>query len=174
MRHLTRLELWRIRQDQEARFARENAKRQPKEKPARKLKAGFRARMIEALATILRRAEPTAFAFEGVMRSNIRARLCLKGWHWRDADGAAEDVVEGALARVGAVRPTWKQAQPEWTQDGVITLERFTCVNCGSLIPPEHRKYCSSTCYETYRSRIWFQFRREELKAEAEMDNVCD
>ncbi|MFG1465949.1 hypothetical protein V5F77_24020 [Xanthobacter sp. DSM 24535] len=174
MRHLTRAEIWLIRTEQEARYARERETLRPKEKLRRKLKPGLRNRMIDILVPILRRAEPTAFAIEGVMRSNIRSRLCLKGWGWRDADNASEDVLEAALNRIGAVRPAWKQGQPEWTQDGVVHVPRTRCVNCGKTLPEENYKYCGPICAKSsidYNYRRFRELELESIKALSDAEN---
>ncbi|MFG1342106.1 hypothetical protein [Xanthobacter autotrophicus] len=172
MRRLTWDEIRRIRSNQWGRYAREQEARPPKEKRGQKLKAAARSRFIDIVAPILRRAEPTPFAFEGVMRAGIRSMLCLKGWEWGSADRAAEDVVEGALSRIGAARPTWKAGQPEWTQDGVVYVPRTRCVNCGKTLPEGSRKYCGKECYKAYMNYDYFRFRRQEIAAERELNGV--
>jgi hypothetical protein len=129
------------------------------------LSAGTVSRYVGVLAPILRRAEPTPFALEGAMRASIRSRLCLRGWRWPDADRAAVEVVLIALNRIGAARPTWKQGQPEYTQDGTIRIPLTCCANCGSLLPDEHWRYCSPQCGDAFRHRIYSFDRRAEAEA---------
>ncbi|MFG1349670.1 hypothetical protein [Xanthobacter autotrophicus] len=171
VRRLTWDEIRKIRSDQWSRYAREQEARRRKEKRGQKLKAAARSRFIDIVAPILSRAEPTPFAFEGVLRAGIRSRLCLKGWEWGSADRAAEDVVLAALNRIGAVRPTWKQGQPEWTQDGVAVVERVRCVNCGAPLPDGHTKYCGPICRTNYTSKLYYLSTKRE---EAGLREVID
>ncbi|WP_159727171.1 hypothetical protein [Methylosinus sp. Ce-a6] len=114
--------------------------------PAKKLPRHRREAIVDLVAALMRWAEPTAFAIEGPARAAIRARLCEAGWKWGRADAAADDAVQAALARVGAERPTWKQGQPEWTQEAVLPIEREHCVRCRKPIPEGSSKFCGSIC----------------------------
>src|SRR3546814_1442074 len=89
------------------------------------------------------RSEPTAFSLEGELRHRLRSSLCRQGADWILADLLAAAIVEDALRKVGAQRPTWQQGQPEWTQEGVIYIQRTRCIRCRWKLPPGHRKYCS-------------------------------
>src|SRR3546814_17904097 len=62
------------------------------------------------------------------------------------ADLLAAAIVEDALRKVGAQRPTWQQGQPEWTQEGVIYIQRTRCIRCRWKLPPGHRNSCSQLC----------------------------
>lgn len=129
----------------------------------RKADQVYRRRLIDGTAAIMRRGEPTVFAFEGFMRHGLRAGLCLRGWSWHDADDLAADIVRSALNQIGAKRPTIAQGQPEWAQDGVILIERERCARCGWQLPEYHRKFCSSRCASAYHWDLHRRFKAEEL-----------
>lgn len=171
MRQLTCEEILLLRSDQWSRYARHQEARRPKEKVDRRLRAGQRTKMIDALAPILRRAEPTPFVLEGPLRAHLRARLCLKGWGWKDADRAAEDVVGATLNRIGATRPSWKQGQPEYTQDGITVVQRMTCTNCGARLPDGHTKFCSPVCATNFHSRLSYMNKTYEAERLNEIED---
>jgi hypothetical protein len=118
-------------------------------KPVKRLPSHRRAAIRDAIANLMREAEPTPFAVEGPGRAGVRARLCLDGWPWGQADAAAADVVQAALQIVGAKRPTWEQGQPDWTQEAVLPIQRERCARCGKSLPDDSegwRKYCGPLC----------------------------
>lgn len=131
----------------------------------RKANQAYRRKLIDQTAAIMRRGEPSVFAFEGFMRHGLRSGLCLRGWSWADADDLAADVVRSALHQIGAKRPTYQQGQPEWTQEGVIMIEREYCVRCGWRLPEGKFKFCTQRCSSAYRADIYQRFRAEELEA---------
>lgn len=100
--------------------------------------------IVRRVAAILEMGRPTRFAFEGACRHGLRAaRLCGSSTTWRAADKFAALVVELALHRLGATRPTWAQGQPEL----VDRLDRWTCLTCGGLLDVDTRwRYCSDEC----------------------------
>lgn len=136
-----------------------------KPKKARKLSSSHRRRLIDGAAVVLRKGDPTPFAFEAFLRHGIRAGLCLRGWRWHEADEAAADVVVAALRQIGAQRPTWKQGQPEWTQEGVALVERTRCIRCGWKLPPENRKFCGPVCFSAHHNALARRYRCEEIAA---------
>ncbi|OYW60375.1 MAG: hypothetical protein B7Z40_20110 [Bosea sp. 12-68-7] len=138
---------------------------QPRKPKAKRVTEAYRRALIEQTIAIMRKGEPSVFAFEGFMRHGIRSGLCLRGWSWREADDVAADVVGTALARLGAKRPTWQQAQPEWTQEGVLLIDRERCVNCGWQLPDGHRKYCSSRCANSMKGKAYRRFVAEQMEA---------
>ncbi|WP_146619996.1 hypothetical protein [Acuticoccus sediminis] len=122
--------------------------------------------MVDTVANIIRAGmeagAPSRFAFEASCRHGIRSGLCEDGWPWHDADLAAGDVVSRALAMTGATRPTWKEGQPEWTQDGALPIERERCIRCAKPLPEGHWKFCSVVCKDAHRND------RRDLDAAAE------
>lgn len=136
-------------------------------KKRRKCKADqvYRRRLIDQTAAIMRRGEPSVFAFEGFMRHGLRSGLCLRGWSWADADDMAAEVVRSALDQIGAKRPTYQQGQPEWAQDGVVLVERERCIRCGWALPEGHWKFCSRRCLDAHKGAMYRQFTAEELEA---------
>src|SRR3546814_7130493 len=116
-------------------------------RPARRIKvAGIRLNkdkrraLVDRNAAAMSRAEPTAVSLEGELRHRLRSSLCRQGADWILADLLAAAIVEDALRKVGAQRPTWQQGQPEWTQEGVIYIQRTRCIRCRWKLPPGHRK----------------------------------
>lgn len=136
---------------------------------AKGLNQSRRQHMIDKTAAIMRVSEPTKFAFEGVLRHAMRSEFCLQGWCWADADKIAADIITAALNQVGAVRPTWKEAQPEYTQEGVIVEQRETCLRCRDPMPEGHWKFCSSLCAHAHKQAIMRVRRSEELAASRQM-----
>lgn len=137
------------------------AKRRKLPKDRRDYLAGLVAAIIRKG---LEKGEASKFWFEAKARHGIRARLCLQGWPWGEADEAAEDVVDLALRLVGAKRPSWQEGQPEYTQYGVSFIERTRCVRCGGKLPQGHRKFCSQRCFTAHHNHL-ARRRAEELIA---------
>ncbi|MGB3831218.1 MAG: hypothetical protein WA975_05060 [Mesorhizobium sp.] len=121
---------------------------------ARKLNRARRQHLIDRAAVILREGEPSKFQFEAACRHGFRSSFCLQGWSWTDADQAAADVVAAALLLVGAERPTWQEGQPEWTQDGVLRVERDNCIRCRGPLPDGHHKFCCVDCGRAHREAM--------------------
>lgn len=135
-----------------------------KAKP-RQLNRDKRKHLVDSVAAILKSGEPTHFAFEASCRHGLRSGLCLQGWNWQEADAVAADIVAAALRQIGAVRPTWQQGQPEYTQDGVVVFERTRCIRCGWKLPDGHHKYCSSICAKNHHAAISRLHEREAMNA---------
>ena len=91
---------------------------------------------------------------EGPMQQGLRARLCLSGWKWLDADQAARATVEAALAKVGAERPSWAEGQPEFLQHPGTLIARTRCVVCHKRLTPTQFKFCSDTCGGAHHMRL--------------------
>lgn len=115
-----------------------------------------RAHLVRVVGAILARAEPTPFVLEATCRHAIRSRLCLLGWTWAKADDMAAGIVRDGLCRIGAKRPSWKQGQPEWTQDGYSPIGRTLCVRCKGKLPQGHRKFCGQLCAVSHHHRMEF------------------
>lgn len=131
----------------------------------RKATQAYRRKLIDQAAAIMRRGEPSVFAFEGLMRHGLRSGLCLRGWSWSDADELAADVVRSALNQIGAKRPTYQQGQPEWTQEGVIMIERERCVRCGWRLPEFAWKFCERRCADAHNAMLRRRFAAEFVEA---------
>lgn len=108
--------------------------------------------VVAAAMEILNAGQSSKFQYEGAVRHGLRAGFCLEGLPWAKADARAAVIVEEALRRIGAERPTWQQGQPEWTQEGYAPVERYFCAWCGSRMPEARnrngvaKKYCSQLC----------------------------
>jgi hypothetical protein len=171
MRHLLPVEIHALR----SYYGRRVAAPQPTPQQPR-ISAAHKRVIVDAVAEILKRGEPTRFAFEGVCRHGIRSSLCLQGWRWALADRVADDVVSAALDRIGAVRPLWKEAQPEWTQDGHVPIDRLLCRQCSRRLPEHgssHMIFCSSQCRTAWHSAIYRRARRAEITAAREAGHAA-
>lgn len=142
----------------------------------KKLTIERRKYLINSVADVLREGQPTAFAFEGACRHGVRSGLCLDGWPWRDADAVATEVVEAALKRIGTVRPTWWQGQPESAAEGLVFVERTFCECCGAKMPKAEgiqtgweKRYCSKLCNEKARHRYERNYGKQRSIAELHM-----
>lgn len=111
-----------------------------------RLRRERRISIRDALAALMRAAEPTPFAAEGPARAGVRARLCIAGWRWGDADAEAELLTRAALQLVGARRPRWQEGQPEWTQDGYAPQTRERCKRCAKPLPEGNYVFCGPIC----------------------------
>lgn len=132
----------------------------------RKINQARRNHLIDRVAAILRTGETSKFEFEASCRHGLRSSLCLQGWSWADADQLAAEIVAAALNRIGAERPSWKEGQPEYTQEGVIIEHRATCLRCrGGPLPEGHWKFCSSLCANAHKQSLMRLRRAEELAA---------
>lgn len=91
---------------------------------------------------------------EGPLRHGIRSNLCLLGWRWPDADAMARELIEEALRRLRAVRPTWKEGQPEWVIEAGTLIARTRCINCHKPLPEGHHKFCGELCGDAHSERV--------------------
>ncbi|TVP69081.1 MAG: hypothetical protein EA339_15205 [Rhodobacteraceae bacterium] len=143
-------------------------------KTTRKPKAGpkvpRRAIIVQAICDVIREdwrdgTCPTLLSHEGAIWAALRSGLCLEGMGWHDANKAARDMLHEAFARTGAKRPAWKEGQPEWCDGGVIRDTRTTCANCGKGLEPEQKIYCSKTCFDAHRARLYRADNLEKVRA---------
>ncbi len=140
----------------------------PKFSKRRKLSRQRFEAILHRTVELMKTWRTSTFEFEGPARYGIRRSLVLRGgWHWHDADACAAEIVEKALAIMGAVRPTWQQGQPEFG-DNSLTI-RTRCVNegCGKVISDERlipgkTKYCSDNCGRAARAR-WNRYHVERM-----------
>ena len=125
----------------------------------RRLNRNKRRQLVDAMMTVLREGEASKFEFEASCRHGLRTALCLKGWSWAEADDTAAAIVGAALRFIGAVRPTWYEGQPEWTQNGSGALiARTRCVRCRHRLEETQTKFCSTLCANAHHmalSSIW-------------------
>ncbi len=117
----------------------------------RKLAQHRRAAIRDALAAMMKEAEPTQFALEAPCRYGLRVALIFEGWGWGQADAEAALVVLAALAQAGARRPSWQQGQPEYTQDGHIPRTRERCQRCAAPLPEGNYRFCGPVCAKAYK-----------------------
>jgi hypothetical protein len=102
--------------------------------------------LIYTTADILRCGEPTYFALEGACRTGLRIGFIAQSASWPVADLIAHHIIISALNLIGARRPTWQEGQPEYTQDGAITVQRERCLECCRPLPEGHWRFCSEIC----------------------------
>lgn len=155
----------------------ERAERKRAEKRAARIRSMHKDRveiMTVRVAAILRKGRPTYFAFEASCRHALRQALCLKRWPWRDADDTASFIVAAALHRIGAVRPTHWQGQPEHVSRAD---ERLVCGRngCGRPIHIEEgmqawqRSFCCEECRDAARQRRAERVSWDEYLAQCEV-----
>ena len=72
-------------------------------------------------------------------------------------------MVGAALGRIGAERPSWKEGQPELTQDGHSPYLRTRCIRCGWKLPDGHLKFCSAFCAKSFHNLKFARERRAAL-----------
>lgn len=98
----------------------------------------------------------TQFEHEADCRHGLRAALCLQGFAWNQSDYEATRVVDEALQRIGAKRPTWYQGQKYYTQS------------------PDFCAWCQAPMEETERTRSQRFCTKECAKAALEARAVKD
>jgi hypothetical protein len=138
-----------------------------------KLPRNRRIAIADRLADMATDAEPTPFAIEGPARHGIRSSLCLQGWPWQASDYEAMLLLIRAHQIVGAKRPTWEQGQPEYTQPGVLPIERTNCVRCGKPLPEGHIKFCSAVCFKAHRLIVAERLNRDEINAKQKASRIA-
>jgi hypothetical protein len=121
----------------------------------RKLSRAKHDSILDSVVRVLKSYSSSKFEYEGPCISGIRSALCLDGWDFPDADRVAREIVEAGLRRIGAVRPTWGEGQPDFT--GYSETGRTRCVRCATEIPAERFryhaevKYCDDVCQRADR-----------------------
>lgn len=102
--------------------------------------------MVQRVFDIMRDWRCSPFEHEGATRHGLRAALCAEGYGWERSDHEADLIVQAGLSRMGAVRPTWDQGQPEYV------LAREDCRWCARPMPAEEAEglrrgqFCSVEC----------------------------
>lgn len=124
-----------------------------------KLSADRFESIVNRVVAILKERTFSKFEYEGPCRNGVRIALIDEGWRWAHADAEAQRIVSRGLDRIGAVRPSWREGQPEITYDGLI--QRTRCLNCHGKIedtldgPGRHKeKFCCATCGQLHYARI--------------------
>ncbi|MBL4918965.1 hypothetical protein [Szabonella alba] len=97
-------------------------------------------------------ATASLWGLEGPLVHAIRSDLCLQGWGWVGADAMARDVLADVFRKVNAVRPTWREGQPDWTIPTNILIERTRCARCHGPLPEGRPKFCSDLCKASHSS----------------------
>lgn len=124
------------------------------------------APIIEKLMVLFGSAPSSKFQYEGPARHCLRSQFCLHGSPWATADARAGALVAEALRLIGAERPTWQQAQPDYA----TPAEWYYCRNCGAPAAMgangRLRKYCSDKCLTVFHAskgqRFGFKQRRAD------------
>lgn len=161
------------------------ARRRKEQKLARNAERKRIEQLAAIVADVLNRAPTryTPFHFEGDCRHAVRVVFIFAGKSWPIADFLAAEIVQRGLAQLGAVRPTWDQAQPEYALRSYAALGRASCAHCGEPVERETSlavAYCSRECQlraknqrgyaEHNGARVAYaQERRDALRAQAEL-----
>jgi hypothetical protein len=101
---------------------------------------------MRQLVGVLSQYESTPFQYEATAVHAIRAKLCLDGWAWQDAQDEARRLVQGALDLMGARRPPAYMTQPEYALQEYKFTERTRCAHCSRPLPEDRPKFCSDLC----------------------------
>ncbi len=96
----------------------------------------------------------SAFAYEGALVAAWRAELCLAGTSWPAAHRAARALVDDALKRTPATRPSWADGQHAATG---LLVKDAACRQCGTPLRARQVHFCSRAC----RHRWWRDFNVE-------------
>ena len=108
----------------------------------RQLKREKFERLLGVAIKVLKAWRASKFEYEAACRNGLRAGLCLEGWHWKDADRVAADLVETGLRRIGAVRPPWNEGQIDFAME--TPVDREHCLHCAGPIPDDRRSYAEA------------------------------
>jgi hypothetical protein len=134
----------------------------------RRLAKERRRALVEKIVLILRKGQPTIFAFESACRAGLRSGFCIEGFGWTLADIEAAAIVESALRQIGACRPTWREGQREYTGHE----DRLLCANPRCQKPIEraageyqYRLFCSAFCRSSVQNFRYASEHRAEAKA---------
>lgn len=118
--------------------------------PSRVFTGQERSGAIERAAELLATATLSKFEHEAACRYGLRLGLINRGAAWDDADVESASIVNAALDKIGATRPTFLQGQREFT------TPPENCQRCGRELDDEargnYRRYCSDTCRNAARA----------------------
>lgn len=119
-----------------------------RKKVAKIIEGKKREKLISQLFDIMEDWRLSHFEHEGTARAAIRSALCLNGHAWQMSDDEADSLVQAALKKMGAVRPSWYDGQPERT----LGKDRCQSYLCGAVLSEDDiaagAKFCSSSCGE--------------------------
>lgn len=125
-------------------------------RPGRILNGKRREAVLSQVLDRLRDWRLSPFEFEADARAGVRSALCLRGYAWERSDEEAAGLVAEGLRIIGAIRPTWQEGQPEFTDSGrdqdarEAMLQRTKpCARCGKLFAPVNNRpamFCSWEC----------------------------
>lgn len=128
--------------------------------PATIFRGAWRDAIVSRIMDEMGDWRSTPFQNEGSMRHGLRSSLCLGGHGWQESNAEAVSLVETALRRMGASRPSWEEGQWEYAE------RRDRCVRCGKDIdaPQTFRGYrfCSDLCARLTLERRNFARRSED------------
>ncbi len=103
-----------------------------------------REALIDRVIRVIAEFRLTPFENEGALRHSIRAGFCSQGNAWPRADFESFQILQDALRRVGASRPTWYEGQPECTHG------RENCARCRRPLDDDDIShgalFCSPEC----------------------------
>lgn len=131
-------------------------------KPAPIFRGEKRAHQVQQVMDQMRHWRLSPFEFEGSTVAAIRSGLCLDGYAWSRSDMEARSLVSEALNRLGARRPTWEQAQREYT------VARENCSWCMMPIDDDllrgtrPSRFCSEECARAALQHRDFEMRSRE------------
>jgi len=144
---------------------------------ARIFKGEARLRIEDDITEAMRDWRETPFENEGPFRAALRSTLCLQGHAWNRADAEAAELVQVALHRQGAKRPTWEEGQLTYTEspdfcswcrgplsaDDIASARRFCCAEC-TRMALTRRDYGAPGEYSPVRQSIRDILRKLESK----------
>ncbi|WAJ30944.1 hypothetical protein [Antarcticirhabdus aurantiaca] len=108
------------------------------------LKGAVREAAIAQTVETMSTWRKTPFEHEGAVRAGLRIAFVEKGTAWARSDAEAAQIVEDALRRVGAIRPSFEESQPGHA------LGNDFCHWCFCPIDEEDRtrgrRFCSAHC----------------------------
>ena len=140
---------------------------------------------VEAAAAILLSGDPTVFRFEAELRHHLRSHWCLMGLRWQKADDKAVLIVDQALRRLNAVRPTWREGQYEFARGGGrLFCANIRCAQIITRVTDQATMYCSEVCrlraksmrgyWEEQAARVEYARARRKLMRAAAKPRNCE
>lgn len=134
----------------------------------RKMNADRKRHLIDRAIDGLSGWRFSHFEHEATVRQALRVKFIHEGSSWAEADATAAHIVEHALHRIGAKRPTWAQGQPEYQERHKHDAYRY-CQNhrCRRMLTEDQPKYCCENCAINHRNYRWKQDNADAVKAAA-------